>query len=251
MASNSFSWLLVASDGPQVAPCVACFSWLPSSTLGLTLLAGPHKIELIYKCLIWDLSMIITDIDALVLREPFQFMNRWARGPSAASPAAPSTATALTAFHNRPSTATAFAAFQSLFPLPSAAVLLIPQPPTSPQMARRRLPHHNRSARQHNQRRRVRDAPRHIHSPPCHTAERAPCCACCAAWRRTMASTRPSTSATCSSESRRCLWSRSGAPSSRCAVGGPSECHLSPIGRPSGRCLMAFRMPSNRYLIAR
>jgi len=38
---------------------------------------GPHKIELIYKCLQWGLEMIITDIDALVLREPFAFMARW------------------------------------------------------------------------------------------------------------------------------------------------------------------------------
>ena len=29
---------------------------------------GPHKIELIYKAILWDLEVIITDIDALVLR---------------------------------------------------------------------------------------------------------------------------------------------------------------------------------------
>ena len=38
---------------------------------------GPHKIELIYKCIKWGLDMIITDVDALVLREPFAFMARW------------------------------------------------------------------------------------------------------------------------------------------------------------------------------
>ena len=38
---------------------------------------GPHKIELIYKSINWDLEVIITDIDALVLREPFAFMGRW------------------------------------------------------------------------------------------------------------------------------------------------------------------------------
>ena len=38
---------------------------------------GPHKIELIYKTLKWGFEMVITDIDALVLREPFAFMARW------------------------------------------------------------------------------------------------------------------------------------------------------------------------------
>mmetsp|Transcript_1565 Transcript_1565/g.3967 ORF Transcript_1565/g.3967 Transcript_1565/m.3967 type:complete len:521 (-) Transcript_1565:44-1606(-) len=38
---------------------------------------GPHKIELIYKCLLWDVEVIIADIDALVLREPFAYMARW------------------------------------------------------------------------------------------------------------------------------------------------------------------------------
>ena len=38
---------------------------------------GPHKIELIYKCISWGLDMIITDVDAMVLREPFAFMARW------------------------------------------------------------------------------------------------------------------------------------------------------------------------------
>ena len=38
---------------------------------------GPHKIELIYKALMWDLEVIITDVDALVLKEPFAFMAPW------------------------------------------------------------------------------------------------------------------------------------------------------------------------------
>lgn len=38
---------------------------------------GPHKIELIYKSLLWDLEVVITDIDALVLREPFAFFKPW------------------------------------------------------------------------------------------------------------------------------------------------------------------------------
>ena len=37
---------------------------------------GPHKIELIYKVLHWNFELVITDIDALVLREPFAFMGR-------------------------------------------------------------------------------------------------------------------------------------------------------------------------------
>lgn len=38
---------------------------------------GPHKIELIYKTISWGLEVLITDIDALVLREPFAYMARW------------------------------------------------------------------------------------------------------------------------------------------------------------------------------
>ena len=38
---------------------------------------GPHKIELIFKALSWGFELVITDIDALVLREPFAFMARW------------------------------------------------------------------------------------------------------------------------------------------------------------------------------
>ena len=38
---------------------------------------GPHKIELIYKSLQWGFEVVITDIDALVLREPFAYMARW------------------------------------------------------------------------------------------------------------------------------------------------------------------------------
>ena len=33
---------------------------------------GQHKIELIYKTLSWGLELVITDVDALVLREPFE-----------------------------------------------------------------------------------------------------------------------------------------------------------------------------------
>jgi hypothetical protein len=38
---------------------------------------GPHKIELIYKSLLWGLEVVITDIDALVLRDPFPYMARF------------------------------------------------------------------------------------------------------------------------------------------------------------------------------
>tara|TARA_B100000513_G_scaffold17269_2_gene6839 strand:+ start:789 stop:1511 length:723 start_codon:yes stop_codon:yes gene_type:complete len=38
---------------------------------------GPHKIELIYKSIQWGLEVLITDIDALVLRNPFPYVDRW------------------------------------------------------------------------------------------------------------------------------------------------------------------------------
>ena len=38
---------------------------------------GPHKIERIYHTLQWGLELVITDVDAPVLREPFAHMARW------------------------------------------------------------------------------------------------------------------------------------------------------------------------------
>ena len=38
---------------------------------------GPYKIELVFKALSWGFEVVITDIDVLVLREPFAFMARW------------------------------------------------------------------------------------------------------------------------------------------------------------------------------
>ena len=38
---------------------------------------GPHKIEMIYKALQWGLEVLITDIDAFVLRDPFPYMARY------------------------------------------------------------------------------------------------------------------------------------------------------------------------------
>ena len=38
---------------------------------------GQHKVELIHKALSWGLEVVITDVDALVLHEPFAFMDRW------------------------------------------------------------------------------------------------------------------------------------------------------------------------------
>ena len=35
---------------------------------------GPHKIELIYKVISWNFEVVITDIDALVLREPTSWL---------------------------------------------------------------------------------------------------------------------------------------------------------------------------------
>jgi hypothetical protein len=38
---------------------------------------GQHKVALIHKALTWRLEVLITDSDALVLREPFAYMARW------------------------------------------------------------------------------------------------------------------------------------------------------------------------------
>ena len=38
---------------------------------------GQHKVELIHRALRWGLEVVITDVDALVLREPFAYMARW------------------------------------------------------------------------------------------------------------------------------------------------------------------------------
>ena len=38
---------------------------------------GLHKVNLIYRVVSWGFALVITDIDALVLREPFAYMDRW------------------------------------------------------------------------------------------------------------------------------------------------------------------------------
>ena len=38
---------------------------------------GQHKIELVYQSLSWGLEVLITDVDALVLRDPFAYVARW------------------------------------------------------------------------------------------------------------------------------------------------------------------------------
>ena len=38
---------------------------------------GPVKVRLIHQALQWGMELVITDIDALVLREPFAYMARW------------------------------------------------------------------------------------------------------------------------------------------------------------------------------
>ena len=38
---------------------------------------GLHKVALIHTALTWGVAIVITDIDALVLREPFGYMERW------------------------------------------------------------------------------------------------------------------------------------------------------------------------------
>ena len=83
------NWLVGATDGQALTRLskngIPCFDmrtnlpegewpWGSPSFKAL----GPHKIELIYKAISWDLEVIITDVDAFVLREPFSFMSaRW------------------------------------------------------------------------------------------------------------------------------------------------------------------------------
>ena len=82
------NWLVGATDRPALKALrkagIACFDmstnlpegewpWGSPSFKAL----GPHKIELIFKALSWGFELVITDIDALVLREPFAFMARW------------------------------------------------------------------------------------------------------------------------------------------------------------------------------
>ena len=38
---------------------------------------GQHKIELVYQSLSWGLEVVVTDVDALVLRDPFAYVARW------------------------------------------------------------------------------------------------------------------------------------------------------------------------------
>ena len=82
------NWLIGATDaaaleGLQHAsiPCFALHTRLPGSEWswgspnfhGL----GPVKVRLIHMVLLWDLELVITDVDAMVLRPPFEFMAKW------------------------------------------------------------------------------------------------------------------------------------------------------------------------------
>jgi hypothetical protein len=82
------NWLVGATD-PQAlkrlhADGVPCFSmrtalptgewdWGSRSFKAL----GQHKVDLIFQAISWGLELVITDIDALVLRDPFPFVSRW------------------------------------------------------------------------------------------------------------------------------------------------------------------------------
>ena len=82
------NWLIGATDHDALAsmlnagtPCFAMttalpegeWSWGSPSFHSL----GPHKIELIHQALSWGFEVVITDADALVMREPFAYMARW------------------------------------------------------------------------------------------------------------------------------------------------------------------------------
>ena len=83
------NWLVGATDDGALSGLkgmrVPCFSmqtnlpqaewdWGSPSFKAL----GAHKVSLVQTALQWNLELVITDIDALVLREPFAYMGRWA-----------------------------------------------------------------------------------------------------------------------------------------------------------------------------
>ena len=85
---NMTNWLVGATDDRALTglkavgiPCFSIRTSLPGGEWDWgspTFKAlGSHKVALIHTALTWGLALIITDIDALVLREPFAFMRRW------------------------------------------------------------------------------------------------------------------------------------------------------------------------------
>ena len=82
------NWMVGATDegafSGLLAQKVPCFSmrtnlpqgewdWGSPSFKAL----GTHKVNLVHTILSWRLQLVITDVDALVLREPFAYMSRW------------------------------------------------------------------------------------------------------------------------------------------------------------------------------
>ena len=85
---NMTNWLIGATDDGALAglrasnvPCFSMRTSLPEAEWDWgspTFKAlGAHKVALIHATLTWGLALVITDIDALVLREPFAYMRRW------------------------------------------------------------------------------------------------------------------------------------------------------------------------------
>jgi arabinosyltransferase len=85
---NLTNWLVGATDRRALRALVA--ARVPAFTMRTNLpegewdwgspsfkALGQHKVELIYKALQWGMELVITDIDALVLREPFAYMRRY------------------------------------------------------------------------------------------------------------------------------------------------------------------------------
>ena len=86
--SGATNWLIGATDPDALValmrsgtPCFDLHTNLPESewTWGSSSFhsLGPTKVRLIYTVIGWGLELVITDIDALVLRAPFPFMARW------------------------------------------------------------------------------------------------------------------------------------------------------------------------------
>jgi hypothetical protein len=82
------NWLVGATDNGALSallrdgtPCFDMHTSLPTGEWAWGSPSfkslGPAKVRLIHHALSWGMELVITDIDALVLREPFGFMARW------------------------------------------------------------------------------------------------------------------------------------------------------------------------------
>ena len=83
------NWLIGATDANALSalialgiPCFDMHTKLPEAEWawgsGTFHSLGPAKVQLIYQALLWGIEeLVITDVDALVLKDPFPYMGRW------------------------------------------------------------------------------------------------------------------------------------------------------------------------------